>query len=130
MKVKKETIADRLNFIKNLKGITQSEICRLCGFTQPRVSSYFLGTRIPTDTAIVSMCEILNVSPTWLRDGKGSHDDYFDKEKYLVDDFSIAYIDRDSSFEFKPMSEGRLMFNCVLSKKETEKLSKIFSQNT
>lgn len=130
MAIKKtEAFGDRLvQLIKN-RGYSKSDTARMAESSPANITWYCSGKRHPSREALLKLCESLNCSPAWLERGIGSINDKFNKDRYLVDDYTSIYIDRDSSFDFRRMSEGRLMMNIVLSRKTTKELEKIFLEN-
>jgi len=56
---------------------TQSEIARKVKIHKGTLSMYCLGKRKPSPRTLIALCVILDCSPEWLRDGKGSPDDKF-----------------------------------------------------
>ena len=61
-----------LKRIKNIfKGLTQSEISKICRISQPAVNKYFKKGSIPSYDIMLRISEYANVSLYWLLTGKG-----------------------------------------------------------
>jgi transcriptional regulator with XRE-family HTH domain len=48
------------------RGISQSEMARQLGWSQPRISDYYRGVVTPTDESVEAMAKVLDVDPAHL----------------------------------------------------------------
>lgn len=59
---KRETVAERLVRLRRDRGMTQEDLARELGVTQPNVCDYERGRYVPNATMIVRLAEILGAS--------------------------------------------------------------------
>ena len=60
------TCADRIKEALNMKGLKQSDLCRLTGIPKSAISQYISGAFEPKQDRIYLLSKALNVSETWL----------------------------------------------------------------
>ena len=49
-----------------IRGLTQQELARRTGFTQPRISDYMTGKKAPSDTSLMKLAEAMDMDPAEL----------------------------------------------------------------
>jgi len=49
-----------------IRGLTQQELARRTGFTQPRISDYMTGKKAPGDTSLLKLAEAMDMDPAEL----------------------------------------------------------------
>ena len=49
-----------------IRGLTQNELARRTGFTQPRISDYVTGKKAPSDTSLMKLAEAMDMDPAEL----------------------------------------------------------------
>lgn len=64
-------IGDRIKELRKEKGMTQEEFAEKLGIKRNTVATYEVGKSEPSDSAVVLICTIFNVSEVWLRTGEG-----------------------------------------------------------
>jgi transcriptional regulator with XRE-family HTH domain len=79
-------IGNRAFEVRKAKNIKQSEISTALGITQPSYSKFEYGQYDMPISQIIKLCEILDVSVSWLI-GENIVSDQADKERLLVDEF-------------------------------------------
>jgi transcriptional regulator with XRE-family HTH domain len=79
-------IGSRAYEARKAKNIKQSEISTALGITQPSYSKFEYGQYDMPISQIIKLCEILDVSVSWLI-GENIVSDQADKERLLVDEF-------------------------------------------
>ena len=62
---------DRIKELRKSLNLTQTEFGAKIGVTTSAISGYELGTRVPSDAIILSICREYGISDTWLRTGYG-----------------------------------------------------------
>lgn len=68
----KMTFGERLRYMLDLRGVSQSELARKSGITQAAISNIIRrGTRNPSSVSLQAFGQILFCSPDWLLTGKG-----------------------------------------------------------
>ena len=60
------TCADRIKEALNMKGLKQSDLCRLTGIPKSAISQYISGAFEPKQDRIYLLSKALNVSEAWL----------------------------------------------------------------
>lgn len=70
-----ETLAQRLKFVMDEQGISQNALARMIGVTQPSIKKVLDGNTLNPKN-ILEIAEALNVSPEWLKTGKGDTPDF------------------------------------------------------
>jgi transcriptional regulator with XRE-family HTH domain len=79
---------DRLVQLRKSLGLTQGEFGKMVNLTDPMISLYESGKRIPNDRVIQLICTTFNIREEWLREGKGEMIDdealLSEKEKRLL----------------------------------------------
>ncbi len=60
------TFAERFKEALELKGKTQSDICRLTGIGKSAISQYMKGSFVPKQQRVYAIAKALNVSESWL----------------------------------------------------------------
>lgn len=60
------TCADRIKGALNMKGLKQSDLCRLTGIPKSAISQYISGAFEPKQDRIYLLSKALNVSEAWL----------------------------------------------------------------
>ena len=60
------TCAERIKIALNIKGIRQSELCRLAKIPKSALSQYISGAYEPKQDRIYLIAKVLNVSEAWL----------------------------------------------------------------
>jgi len=65
-----ETFAERLQYARTLRGLSQEALARLCGLSQSAISSYENGTR-QSPKKLLNLAQILEVDIYWLSRGQG-----------------------------------------------------------
>ena len=73
---------DRLIQLRKRLGLTQSEFGKKIDLTDPMISMFESGKKIPQDGTIRLICLTFGVNETWLREGKG---DMMDEEALFSD---------------------------------------------
>jgi transcriptional regulator with XRE-family HTH domain len=61
----------RLVQLRKSLGLTQGEFGRMVNLTDPMISLYESGKRIPNNRVIQLICTTFNIREEWLREGKG-----------------------------------------------------------
>ena len=59
-------IADRIKYLRDQKGITQSDLARKIGITRSGVNSWEMGISVPSTQYIVVLAEFFDVSTDYL----------------------------------------------------------------
>jgi transcriptional regulator with XRE-family HTH domain len=77
-----KNMKDRLVQLRKSLGLTQGEFGEMINLTDPMISLYESGKRIPNDRVIQLICTTFNVREEWLREGKG---EMMDEEALLSD---------------------------------------------
>ena len=67
------TFADRLQFARHLRSMTQAELARACGISQGAIANYESSSR-QFPRAIFQLAAALKVSAQWLAEGVGPMD--------------------------------------------------------
>jgi len=49
-----------------IRGLTQQELARRTGWTQPRISDYLRGIKTPNDASLVTLAEAMGIDPAQL----------------------------------------------------------------
>ena len=70
-----ETLAQRLKFVMDEQGISQNALARMIGVTQPSIKKVLDGNTLNPKN-ILEIAKALNVSPEWLKTGKGDTPDF------------------------------------------------------
>ncbi|RDE82776.1 helix-turn-helix transcriptional regulator [Haemophilus parahaemolyticus] len=70
-----ETLAQRLKFVMDEQGISQNALARMIGVTQPSIKKVLNGDTL-NPKYILEIADALNVSPEWLKTGKGDTPDF------------------------------------------------------
>lgn len=59
-------VADRIKFLREQKGITQTELAKLLGITRSGVNAWELGISVPSTQYIVELARLFRVSTDYL----------------------------------------------------------------
>lgn len=62
----------RIMELRKFKGLSQAQLGKLMGLSQPALANYEKGQRDPPATFLISLCEEFGVSPSWLLQGVGN----------------------------------------------------------
>ena len=60
---------DRLRSTRQSQGLSQAELARLAGVSQPTVANWESGSQYPRRAAMAKICEALGIELSWLVDG-------------------------------------------------------------
>lgn len=63
---------DRIKELRKSLDLTQTEFGQKVGVATSTITGYELGSRVPSDAIIRSICREFNVNETWLRTGEGA----------------------------------------------------------
>lgn len=67
---KLQTMADRINYLRKLSGLTQYALADQADVTRGAVSTWGRGYNI-SDENLAKLADVFGVSPEWIRDGEG-----------------------------------------------------------
>ena len=62
---------NRIKELRKSLGLNQTEFGARLGITPSAISGYEIGTRVPSDAIILSICREFGCNETWLRAGEG-----------------------------------------------------------
>ncbi len=78
------TIGERLYSVRKKLGLNQTVFGKKIGVSQTAIGQYENGTRNITDRVILQVCQVYNISETWLRTGEGGEETMFQKSEDSV----------------------------------------------
>lgn len=90
---------NRIKELRKSLGLNQTEFGEKLGVTTSAISGYELGTRVPSDAIIKSICREYGVNETWLRTGAGDMRRSRSREAELGELIRSRLIDRPESFQ-------------------------------
>ena len=90
---------NRIKEIRKSMGLNQTEFGTKIGVTTSAISGYELGTRVPSDAIIKSICREYKVNETWLRTGAGDMYRSVSREQALGEGIRAILVDRPDSFQ-------------------------------
>lgn len=64
------SINQRLNFLMDKQGTTQTELARVIGVSQSVVSQYLSGNKMPGEETINKIVEMYKIDADWLKSGR------------------------------------------------------------
>lgn len=83
-------IADRIRFLRNRQGLSQSELARILHITRSSVNAWELGISTPSTATIIALAQIFHVSTDYLLELDDSYGDminlkgFSEEEKALI----------------------------------------------
>lgn len=90
---------NRIKELRKSLGLNQSEFGAKIGVTTSAISGYELGSRVPSDAIIKSICREYGVNETWLRTGAGDMYRSVSREQALGEGIRRILVDRPDSFQ-------------------------------
>lgn len=87
-------IADRIRYLRNRQGLSQTELARLLNITRSSVNAWELGISMPSTSNIISLTHIFHVSADYLLElDKGSHssDDILDLTEFSQEEKDLIF---------------------------------------
>ena len=90
---------NRIKELRKSLGLNQTEFADKLGIATSTISCYELGTRVPSDAIIKSICREYGVNETWLRTGAGEMRRSRSREAELGELIRAHLIDRPESFQ-------------------------------
>ena len=90
---------NRIKELRKSLGLNQTEFADKLGIATSTISCYELGTRVPSDAIIKSICREYGVNETWLRTGAGEMRRSRSREAELGELIRSHLIDRPESFQ-------------------------------
>lgn len=105
--------------------MNQTDFGSKIGVKQTTVAGWENGARIPSDSAVISICREFNVNEEWLRSGHG--------EKYLRlsrKEAVAAYVGKILGGKVTPLEETLIEFMAETSPQEWEELARIINRFT
>lgn len=90
---------NRIKELRKSLGLNQTEFGTKIGVTTSAISGYELGTRVPSDAIIKSICREYKVNETWLRTGAGDMFRSVSREQALGEGIRKILVDRPVSFQ-------------------------------
>ena len=89
---------NRIKELRKSLGLTQTDFGSRIGVTTSAISGYELGSRVPSDAIIKSICREFRVSETWLRTGAGEMKADTTREEEMGQLLGELLADRSESF--------------------------------
>ncbi len=90
---------NRIKELRKSLGLNQTEFADKLGIATSTISCYELGTRVPSDAIIKSICREYGVNETWLRTGAGEMRRSRSREAELGELIRSRLIDSPESFQ-------------------------------
>ena len=90
---------NRIKELRKSLGLNQTEFAEKLGIATSTISCYELGTRVPSDAIIKSICREYGVNETWLRTGAGEMRRSRSREAELGELIRSRLIDSPESFQ-------------------------------
>ena len=90
---------NRIKELRKSLGLNQTEFGAKLGISTSAISGYELGTIVPSNSIIKSICREFGVSETWLRTGAGEMRRTVSREQALGEGIRKILVDRPDSFQ-------------------------------
>lgn len=87
-------IADRIRYLRNRQGLSQTELARLLNITRSSVNAWELGISMPSTSNIITLTHIFHVSADYLLElEKSSHspEDILDLTEFTQDEKDLIF---------------------------------------
>ena len=120
-----DTLNSRIKEIRLDNNLNQTDFGSKIGVKQTTVAGWENGVRIPSDSAVLSICREFNINEDWLRTGQG--------EKYLRlsrKEVVAAYVGKILGGKVTPLEETLIEFMAETSPQEWEELARIINRFT
>ena len=90
---------NRIKELRKSLGLNQTEFGNRIGVGQTTIAGYEIGSRVPSDAIIKSICREFAVNETWLRTGAGDMYRTVSREQALGEGIRKILVDRPDSFQ-------------------------------
>ena len=94
----------RIKEVRKAKELTQEEFAERIGLKRNSIAQIEIGTRVPSNQVILSICREFNVNELWLRTGEGEMFREVSKEAELMQLISKHLISCEPSFKHRLIS--------------------------